>query len=166
MCCRRASGQQHGTQALLLGAAQWSLQGLWSVRYLRLAVGSAGPSKANVSKCVCHISQTTQTNSSADNWSMPRGGHVQALRSACADLSCCRAVMSYLQVVGEQHHQLENHMAAFTSRLTELQAKHNMLLPGAVEVGVTLYASTAAICAFLLWPSAASIATCTSAAIR
>lgn len=46
--------------------------------------------------------------------------------------------MSYLQVVGEQHQQLENHMAAFTSRLTELQAKHNLLLPGAVEVCVTL----------------------------
>lgn len=46
-----------------------------------------------------------------------------------------RAVMSYLQVVGEQHHQVETHMEAFTNRLTDLQAKHNLLLPGAVEVG-------------------------------
>jgi hypothetical protein len=42
--------------------------------------------------------------------------------------------MSYLQVVGEQHHQVEGHMAAFTSRVVELRAKHNLLLPGSVEV--------------------------------
>lgn len=46
----------------------------------------------------------------------------------------CRAVMSYLQVVGEQHHQVESHMAAFTSRLTDLRSRHNLLLPGTVEV--------------------------------
>lgn len=42
--------------------------------------------------------------------------------------------MSYLQVVGEQHQQVEGHMAAFTSRVVELRAKHNLLLPGSVEV--------------------------------
>jgi hypothetical protein len=42
--------------------------------------------------------------------------------------------MSYLQVVGEQHHQVENHMAAFTTRVAELRAKHNLLLPGTIEV--------------------------------
>lgn len=42
--------------------------------------------------------------------------------------------MSYLQVVGEQHVQVESHMAAFTSRVVELRAKHNLLLPGSVEV--------------------------------
>lgn len=50
--------------------------------------------------------------------------------------------MSYLQVVGEQHHQVENHMEAFTNKLTELRAKHNLLLSGAVEVGVCATAST------------------------
>jgi hypothetical protein len=42
--------------------------------------------------------------------------------------------MSYLQVVGEQHHQVETHMAAFSNRMKELCEKHNLLLPGAVEV--------------------------------
>lgn len=42
--------------------------------------------------------------------------------------------MSYLQVVGEQHHQVESHMAAFTTRVAELRSKHNLLLPGALEV--------------------------------
>lgn len=46
----------------------------------------------------------------------------------------CRAVMSYLQVVGEQHHQVETHMQAFSNRLQELCEKHHLLLPGAVEV--------------------------------
>lgn len=46
--------------------------------------------------------------------------------------------MSYLQVVGEQHVQVESHMAAFTSWVVELRAKHNLLLPGSVEVCVRL----------------------------
>lgn len=46
--------------------------------------------------------------------------------------------MSYLQVVGEQHHQVETHMAAFSNRMQELCEKHNLLLPGAVEVRGTV----------------------------
>lgn len=52
----------------------------------------------------------------------------------CCCAVSCRGVMSYLQVVGEQHHQVENHMAAFTTRVAELRAKHNLLLPGTIEV--------------------------------
>jgi hypothetical protein len=43
--------------------------------------------------------------------------------------------MWYLQVVGEQHAQVETHLAAFSARLTELHAKHQLALPtGAMEV--------------------------------
>lgn len=42
--------------------------------------------------------------------------------------------MSYQQVVGEQHYQVENHMAAFTSSVAELRTKHKLLLPGVLEV--------------------------------
>lgn len=55
--------------------------------------------------------------------------------------------MSYLQVVGEQHHQVESHMAAFTTRVAELRAKHNLLLPGALEVCRLLSLSFISTCA-------------------
>lgn len=44
-----------------------------------------------------------------------------------------RAVMSYLQVVGEQHQLVEHHMASFTARLTDLQDRHGLQL-GSLEV--------------------------------
>ncbi|KAF6266084.1 hypothetical protein COO60DRAFT_642489 [Scenedesmus sp. NREL 46B-D3] len=50
-----------------------------------------------------------------------------------------KAVMSYLQVVGEQHQLVEHHMAAFTARFAELRKKHGLHL-GSLEdaAGVSL----------------------------
>ncbi len=45
----------------------------------------------------------------------------------------CRAVMCYLQVVGEQHALVEQHMSSFTALLAELQRSH-MLHMGEVRM--------------------------------
>jgi hypothetical protein len=46
--------------------------------------------------------------------------------------------MSYLQVVGEQHQLVERHMAAFTTRLAELQERHGLQL-GSLEVSISAF---------------------------
>lgn len=47
-------------------------------------------------------------------------------RIVCCTVLQIRAVMSYLQVVGEQHKLVEQHMNSFTALITELQQAYNL----------------------------------------
>lgn len=45
-----------------------------------------------------------------------------------------RAVLSYLQIVGEQHQLVSRHMELFTAKIKELQLKQGLVL-GPLQVG-------------------------------